>query len=338
MTATSLQTFRDLELVNALYTDTLSGLEYGIDITYSWDMLSVLRLALNSHEDFFLSHRFRQVTGIASNRKNYFEVLRVGDEARVIQVLETKSDGILPILYGSMDLFPLDADLILDNSSHILNPEISGMRIVDQGHEEYIIPNIQDYVISDRRYVHYKRALDDDLFLTVNRVHENELMGKFVGSKETQGISYWETSLIQSHLYFGGIIDHTTPDEKLRLYEELFRAYTNLGHIVTRQVYVHSCSRNPKYDITSGGHSLAQMDINRSVDGKHWYWCNIHRLRFGFNLNPTTYNLNDALLVALIIKAKEEGVETLNLGQAMGYDYKSYYKPEKIWKKGLRYV
>lgn len=334
---TTIQLLKGDELIQSMYKDNMLGLDFGMPETYSWDMFALLQLSLINQEDFFVSKRFREISGISSNRANHLSLITCNNEARVMHTLETKSDGIIPMLYGSIDVFPLDADLVLENSGHILNSETSGMHIVDKGHEDYILIDLQNYVIPDRIYRQYTKALELGLSLIINKVPEHELMSKFVGSVETQGISYWETSMIQSHLYFGGIIDSSTSKDDLKYFEELFRSYNNITHLVTKQVHLHSSIRNPKYDILVGGHSIANMDLNISEDGKDWHWCNTHRLRFGFDIPSNDFNMNDALLVALILEAKKSGAETLNLGQAGGYDYKLQYKPEVIWKKGLRY-
>lgn len=315
--------------------DKLSSYDMGVP-NLPFNIVDVFNLRHANWEAMFVSRAFRAAVGKIESRTTRLFGLMDENAQRSLLMYEvnSKDAGIIPVIFGSSDIFPLDLDSTIEYNRDLIEGT-QKLRIVDQGHEELILTDLQNYKIPNRVARSYKKSKDSISFKRIET--PDELKRLYLG------VSYAETVDIQTNLYYGELIEPNMDDYDLQKLEEVYRLFHNpadfvksLQAIFTRDPSIPSLSPNEfaLYEVSYNGMYLGSAYMH--IKGKDWYWVNTNRLRIKSLESEIPFNINDAILTNLIELAKSHGAETFNLGYAY-YEYKDYYKPERIWQKGIRW-
>lgn len=316
-------------------TGKLSSYDMGLG-SIPFNIVDVFNLKHANWEAMFVSRAFRSAIGKLEDRSTRLFGLVDPDQERALLMYEVNSQdaGTLPVVYGSSDIFPLSLPTILEYNKTFI--ESSGkIQVVDHGHEEAMLYDLQNYKIPSRVSRHYKKSKD---LLTLTRISStSDLMDLYKYTPYAQDVD------IQSNLYYGGLIEDSMDDYDLQNLEAIYKYFHNPNDYIKtlEAIYTTDMPSNDKpqefvlYAVRYKGWYLGSVYLQ--IKGKDWYWVNTNRLRIKSLTSDFDFNINDAILTNLIEEAKLLGAETFNLGYAY-YDYKDFYKPERIWQKGLRWA
>ena len=317
-------------------TGKLAGYDMGVPANLPFDIMEIFNLRHSNWEALHVSRAFRSVIGVREERSTRLFGLANHDQKRALLLgeISTEDAGRIPIIYGATEIFPMYLDEIIKLNEDLINSS-NIMRIVEQGHEESILTNLSGYVLPDRLARNYKKAGYD---LTLTRVETSEDLFQLYKSSP-----YADSVDIQTKLYYAGLLTQDLDDHKQQKLEEIYRRFHNHMDEVRALCYIYTCdvvapepieNEFMLYKVEYQGSYLGHAQMQRK--GNDWYWVNTNRLRIRGIESELGFNINNAIISALINEAQSKGAETFNLGAAY-YDYKDQYKPERIWRPGLRY-
>lgn len=306
--------------------DTLIG-ERNFDIT------SILKQRGVTFEDMCLNSIFRKLANTPNLRKTGIAAIQDEELKKVLYLyhVDTRDAGIIPAVFGATDIFPLDLDDIITRNSDFIQ-STGAVEVVDEGHHEAVIHDLQNYTLPNRVYRHYKKAKSHLSLELINS--ERQFEDLYLRCPYTKIMD------IHSALYYGGVIDDNTEDGRLSLYEDLYQRTHNIQEYIHSIISANVLSKGayenyPLFRINYDGQLFAKATLH--TKGNTWYWSNTDRLRLSSMKSEFNFNINDAVLCSLILHAQELGATTFNLGYAY-YVYKDYYNPEYEWRKGLRFL
>lgn len=322
----------------SLYNGDLAGVSFGTPMNMG-DLPSIYRLGYRADQSFHVSDEFREATQISAPRYQKQHLYLKGYDARFVQRLQTKDAGMIPVLYGCVDLYPAYSDEVHENSVEFF--EGTDIKVVDDAFFDYVIKDLNDgYTLPRNVRKEVASSERANHYFTIRELDETDMYRYATAEPQSdQDFNAWINAHIHTRLHFAGYSIENAIDA--RMYENMFMDYHNMNNLLMRDAIIHAAPTNKKFAVFLNDELFGAIDVNVHIDdqgNEQWHWCNTHRIRFGYDgLTSLTYNVNTVILAKLIDAAQAQGVEALGLGQGIGYEYKERFKPTTVWKKGLRY-
>ena len=300
-----------------------------------FDLLQVYALRHSINEASYLSRKFRYLTYTPSKNTDVFGVVNDNSMSTLIlQELDTKDSGKIPVIFGASTIFPAMQDEILTYAKEFIEAS-DEMRVVDEGHQELIISDLKNYNTPNR----VVRAMRKGSGLMLTRIAATGNLYNLYAN-----YPYAKLADIHTQLYFGGVIANSTSDEEVQRYEDLYQRCHNHADYLSSLAMIYTADNAEDagdeyrlYAIQHDGRFLghAQVQCRNGV----FYWVNTNRLRLPSLQTELGFNINNVIIGALIEEAKRtEGVHTFNLGMCKMYPYKHIFTDQTVWVKGIRYV
>ena len=316
--------------------DALASYDFGtLDLPFS--IKHIFNLRHTSLEALGVSEAFRAAIDVRAPRSTEGFGIVNHDEKRALLLYDvtTADSGRLPVIFGSSDIYPLQQPDVLEYNRSFIE-STGDMVIVDEGHQEALLTDLQNYKLPNRIMRTRKKAND----ITLSFIDTpQDLMDLYLK------VPYATAVDIQTALYYSEILKPGMDDYEIQRLEGTYRFFHNPEHHVESLVSIYTADpmmavkredrRFLLYRVDYKGWYVGTAYLN--VQGKDWYWVNTNRLRIPSLSLDIPFNLNDAILSHLIEEAQRHGAETFNLGYAY-YPYKEFYNPEMIWRKGIRWT